>query len=152
MRIVNAIQHERVLRIVYVGLKYGETPAFRRILPLALERMNDQWRVIAQDIEQEDAPIRVFVLSRILDAEADLGRRPKRFVLQGHTDSVTDLEVKLNPRLTPAQQEVLSRELRVESGKVRVATRSLHEFKRRFADTPISKDAVWPPLLIKDGS
>lgn len=147
-RIVHAIQHDRLLRIIYISLRLGDLPSERRILPLALERMNDQWRVVAQDIEKDGAPIRVFVLSRILDAEPDVGRKPKKFVHQGPTDSMTDVQVVLNPKLTKHQQQAIGRELRVENGKISVATRSLHEFGRRFADEALGQDAVWPPLIL----
>ena len=149
--ITQAIREKRVIRVVYIGLRADEELRERRILPLALERMNDQWRVIAQDVERDGAPIRVFVLSRILDAQPDRGSKPRGFVHQGHTDSMTELNVTLNPKFTPRQKEVLARELRVENGKVRVATRSVHEFARRFADTPPNAEAVWPPIVIKGG-
>ena len=148
-RIVSAIQASKMLKIVYIGLRLGEEPTQRRILPLALERMNDQWRVVAQDIDKPEAPIRVFVLPRILDAEPDVGRAPRQFVHQGHTDSAVSLPVSLNPRFTKAQQQAIARELKVESGKVVIAQRSQHEFGRRFAENPASTDAVWPPLVIK---
>lgn len=148
-QITRSIREDRLLRIVYVGLRAGEELKERRILPLALERMNDQWRVIAQDIDKAGAPLRVFVLSRILDAQQDRGSKPRGFVHQGHTDSVTELNVALNPKLTARQKDVLARELRMQNGKVRVATRSLHEFERRFTEKPANPDAVWPPLMIK---
>lgn len=148
-QITRSIRENRLLGIVYVGLRVGEEPKERRILPLALERMNDQWRVIAQDIDKAGAPLRVFVLSRILDAKQDRGSKPRGFVHQGHTDSITELNVALNPKLTSRQKDILARELRVQNGKVRVATRSLHEFERRFTEKPANPDAVWPPLTIK---
>lgn len=148
-QITKSIREDRLLRIVYIGLRADEALKERRILPLALERMNDQWRVIAQDIERTGAPIRVFVLSRILDAQPDSSQKPRGFVHQGHTDSITDLNVVLNPKLTPRQKEVLANELRIHDGKVRVATRSLHEFERRFTDKPVNPEAVWPLFTIK---
>ena len=147
--ITTSIREDRLLRIVYVGLRAGEEPTERRILPLALERMNDQWRIIAQDIDKAGTPLRVFVLSRILDAQYDRGSKPRGFVHQGHTDSITELNVALNPKLTSRQKDVLARELRMHNGKIRVATRSLHEFERRFTEKPANPDAVWPPLMIK---
>lgn len=149
-KIIQAIRQGRLLKIVYVGLRAGSAAESRRILPLGLERMNDQWRVIAQDISKEGAPIRVFVLPRILDVETDPGRKPRHFVSQGHTDSQTTLHVLLNPRFTPIQQQVMRRELRIERGTVSVATRSLHEFKRRFTEAPPAPDVVWPPLILKE--
>ena len=59
------------------------------------------------------------------------------------------INVALNPKLTSRQKDVLARELRMQNGKVRVATRSLHEFERRFTQKPANPDAVWPPLMIK---
>lgn len=148
-RIINAIQYEHFISIVYVGLREGEPPRERRILPLALERMNDQWRVVAQDMDIRDHPIRIFVLSRVLEARQAEGRKPRGFVHQGHTDGYEDIHVSMNPRLNEHQKEIIARELRVENGRVRVAKRSLHEFERRFTDKPASPDAVWPPLVLK---
>lgn len=148
-RLIQAIQHEHLLRIVYIGLRQGAEPQHRRILPLALERMNDQWRIIAQDIEKLDSSLRVFVLSRILDAEPDMGGKPKNLLLRGHYDAMTDIDVLLNPKLNAVQQQVLSRELCIKGGKVRVPSRSRHEFLRRFTDESASPDVVWPPLILK---
>ncbi len=57
------------------------------------------------------------------------------------------MEVTLNPKLTPLQQEIVSNELGISEGKVRVAKRSAFEFKRRFSSEPLSPSAVWPLLI-----
>lgn len=145
--VVEAIRSEGFLRIVYLPMRDQAQPARRLIAPLGLERMNDQWRVVAQDLEKEQCPIRVFVLTRILEAEKEvLKRKPRGFVHQNISDGSVALDVMLNPKLTPLQKEVVSAELGIRDGKVRVARRGIFEFKRRFSREPTTPDAVWPPL------
>lgn len=145
--LVEAIRTESFVRIAYVGMREKEEPASRVIAPLGLERMNDQWRVVAQDVTKDGYPIRVFVLSRILDAEKEpLKRRPPGFVHQHHSDAVVPVAVSLNPRLSPLQKEIIAGELDIREGKVRLAKRGIFEFKRRFSNAPVSAGAIWPPL------
>lgn len=145
--LIEAIRTESYLRIAYIGMREKEEPASRVIAPLGLERMNDQWRVIAQDLGKDGYPIRVFVLSRILDAErAPLKRRPPGFVHQHHSDAIVPVSVALNPKLSPLQKEIIASELGIRDGKVRLAQRGIFEFKRRFSDAPASPGAIWPPL------
>lgn len=145
--IIEAIRTESYLRIAYLGMREKEQSASRVIAPLGLERMNDQWRVVAQDLGKDGYPIRVFVLSRILDAEkAPLKRRPPGLVHQHHSDAIVPLAVTLNPKLSPLQKEILADELGIRDGKVRLAKRGIFEFKRRFSNEPASAGAIWPPL------
>lgn len=145
--IIAAIRKDGFLRIVYLPMRRKESPQRRLIAPLGLERMNDQWRVVAQDMEKENCPIRVFVLARILNAENEvLKRRPPGFVRQHLSDAEVTLAVSLNPDLTPLQQEVVAAELGIREGKVRIARRGIFEFKRRFSSEPATSDAVWPPI------
>lgn len=147
--IVNAIQRRKQIDIVYVGLKLDQQPQSRKILPLGLEKMNDQWRVVAQDMEDKNFPIKIFVLPRIM--VASMSRVSTRIpYVKGHEDSKSELIVTLNYKLTPHQKQVFEHELNIKNGKVTVATRSMHEFKRRFTNTPVSENAVWPPLTIKE--
>lgn len=145
--LTEAIRTESFLRIAYVGMREKEEPASRVIAPLGLERMNDQWRVVAQDLGKEGYPIRFFVLSRILDAEkAQLKRRPTGFMHQHHIDAIVPLAVTLNSKLSPLQKEIISGELGIREGKVHLAQRGIFEFKRRFSNEPTSLSAIWPPL------
>ena len=145
--IIEAIRTESFIRIIYIGMREKEEPASRLIAPLGLERMNDQWRIVAQDLGKDGYPIRVFVLSRILDAEtATPKRRPPGFVHQHHSDALTSLTVTLNPKLSPLQKEVISGELNIREGKVSLSKRGIFEFKRRFSNEPTSPGAIWPPL------
>jgi hypothetical protein len=145
--IVQAITNESSVRLAHVGLRKMEQVRERWVAPLALERMNDQWRVIAQDLDKPGFPIRVFVLSRILDAQPDGRRKPNGFVRRGHTDHFSRIRVKLNPALTSIQRDVLERELQIVDGRVSVASRSAFEFLQRFSNQPPNPDAVWPPIV-----
>jgi hypothetical protein len=145
--IVQAIMQKQFLRIVYVSLNPGEEKKQRVVAPLALEKMNDQWRLIAQDTGKEDYPIRVYVLSRILQAEALTDRKAQRFPwkLKPEADSKAQYEVRLNTLYSEDQKAVLCHELGIDGGVVSVATRSEFEFLRRFSDQP--NKGIWPPLF-----
>jgi len=145
--IVTAIRTESILQIVYLGLRKNEQPKARLILPLGLERMNDQWRVIAQDIEKEGYPTRIFVLPRILEAKPSRRRKPKGLVIGGTHDKAEVVLVALNGAFTDLQKKVIAHELKVTNGAVRVPSRSVFEFLRRFTDQEPNNDAVWPPLI-----
>ncbi len=147
--IIKAIGKNKQIDIVYVGLRENEQPRARKILPLALEKMNDQWRVIAQDLEESDFPIKVFVLSRIMDVSMSLHNKRLPYI-KGHTDKHIYIKVKLDDRFSNTQKEILQQELKINEGIIRIAKRSEHEFKRRFTSTPASENAVWPPLILKE--
>ena len=159
-RILEAIRTESLLSIVYIGMKKGEVPRERTIIPLALERMNDQWRIIAQDIRKTvskdsgkkiwEAPLRTFVLSRILASAWYRGPRPKGILRLGHWDEIRKVHVATNPLHNDAQKKVLERELKIKNGIVEIPSRSLFEFRRRFMDAPSTPDAIWPPLIEKE--
>ena len=153
-KIIRAIHQGSLLKIVYIGMKKGDVPNEKRVIPLALEKMNDQWRLLAQEIvtvteqrrKRHEGILKTFVLSRILKAEWDLGRRPKGFVQVGHWDDIQELPVSLNPSLNDQQKEVILRELKISDNKVRIPSRSKFEFERRFMDAPANPEAAWPPL------
>ncbi len=154
--IIGAIRQDALLRIVYIGMKKGEVPKERRIIPLALDRINDQWRLVAQDIQttfsketrrkKNEAPLRTFVLSRILKAEWDRGRMPKGIPRLGHWDDIEELRVTVNTSCNEHQKEAVEREIGIERGVVRVPSRARFEFERRFMNTPPSPGALWPPI------
>lgn len=147
--IMTAIQRRKQIDIVYIGLTLGQQPRNRKVLPLGLEKMNDQWRVVAQDMESQGFPVKVFVLPRIMAVSFSTSSTRIPYI-KGHTDLQSKVSVSLNHKLTNTQKQVLEHELRVRDSKVSVATRSLHEFKRRFANIPVGDDVVWPPLVIKE--
>lgn len=147
--IVTAIKSGKQTDIVYLGLKFGAEPKSRKILPLGLERMNDQWRVIAQDLDDQDFPVKVFVLPRILAAVTSTNNKRIPYI-KGYIDSQSKLKVTLHHQYTTQQKSMLEHEMKVKNGEAIVATRSLHEFKRRFTNTPVGKDIVWPPLAIEE--
>ena len=147
--IVTAIQRKKQIDIVYIGLKRNQQPRNRKILPLGLEKMNDQWRVIAQDMEIKNFPVKVFVLPRIMASSMSSVSTRSPYI-QNYQDSITELHVNLNHNFNSDQKKIFAHELKVKNGKVSIATRSLHDFKRRFTDTPPSDDIVWPPLILKE--
>lgn len=132
--------------IKYVGMRRGESGTWRRIAPLCLERMGDQWRITAQDLEKGDAPVRTFVMARIIEARHDPEPLPRKFVRASPDDSQRRGAVEFNLRLSEVQREVLTRELKIRDGHVTLPSRCWHEFMIRFADGERSDDIAWPPL------
>jgi hypothetical protein len=147
LTITQAIAHQHSLRIFYVGLRRDQPSRWRWLLPAGLERMGDQWRLIAQDLEDTAYPIKIFVLPRIADAEiADL-KPPKDLIRLAADDRIVELPVRLNPELSKEQATVLRHELGIQDGKVKLPKRGIFEFLRRFSDQTANANAVWPPLF-----
>lgn len=145
--VVQACVSRRAVLIHYVGMRRGERGTWRRVAPLCLERMGDQWRLTAQDVEKEGAPVRTFVLARILDAKPDMSPLPRKFVRANPTDSERREPVRFNLKLSDVQRHTLERELKVKDGHVTLPSRCRHEFMIRFADGARSDDIAWPPLV-----
>lgn len=148
--IIRAIPRYDFLRIVSVTLNQGEQKRERIVSPIGLEKMNDQWRLIAQDMEKPGFPVRVFVLSRILQAEVITKyKKPEGFVAYPEKDRKARIQARLNPAYTKDQQAILRHELNIQDGYIEIASRSEFEFRRRFSDLAPSEKAVWPPLFLE---
>ena len=146
--VLQAIVHSRACAIQYVGVKLGETARWRRIFPLGLERMGDQWRVYAHDLEHAEFAVRTFVLARIEDAAELREKLPKKFTPAAASDAMLKFAPVLDGRYTQDQRRALLHELRVEDGVIRLPRRAEFEFLRRFGEVAASADAVWPPIKL----
>lgn len=146
-QIISALTHERPLRVLYVGLRRDAKAEWRQVMPLGLERMADQWRLIADDLDDADGghPTKTFVLSRILEVLV-AGRLPKDYVGHSFLDAGRNIEIPLRTRaaLTLDQQKAIENELLIKNGHRTIPARVRFEFLRRFAEIPASPDAVWP--------
>ena len=144
--VLQAIVQSRPCAIQYVGVKLGEVARWRRIYPLGLERMGDQWRVYAHDLEHAEFAVRTFVLARIEDAAEMREKLPKKFTPGAASDAMLKFAPVLDGRYTQDQRRALLHELRIEDGVVRLPRRAEFEFLRRFGEVATSADAVWPPI------
>lgn len=144
--VVAAIHKRSLLLITYLGLRRNGQPRVFLVLPLGLECMNDQWRVIAHDLEREGYPIRPFVLPRILETRLATRRKPPGLVAGTTDDRMVAVPVDLSGALTDLQRKVVAHELRVADGVVHIPARSVCEFLRRFTDQPPGDELVWPLL------
>lgn len=145
--IVEAITRKRSAYIQYVGLKEGDTARFRRVYPVVLERMGDQWRLVAHDLAGTDFPLKIFVLSRITGASVDPEKLPRGFLASSPIDFKTSVAVDWDLRLNDDQKQALRSELGIDSkGMVQINTRDLHEFLVRFGGRTVAENIVWPPL------
>lgn len=148
--IVQACTHKRPTFIRYVGMKSGDTARFRRVFPIALERMGDQWRLVANDLEVEKFPLRIFVLSRITDATPDVGKLPRAFIPSSPVDFKQAVLIDWDLRLNQDQKQALRSELGIDSkGVAHLNSRDVHEFLVRFGGRTVGTDIVWPPMRKK---
>jgi len=150
--IVSSLVNYEPIELLYVGLRKGEQARWRRLLPITLEKMGDQWRLIAQDLDDEEGsyPVKVFVLPRILEARMSHPKLPDNIIRQGYSDVTERIRVRLHPALTADQRAVIRHELMIENDKITVARRSVFELLRRFSDLPVNPDAVWPLIYVED--
>lgn len=148
--IVRAITTQTPLFIRYVGMEYGDTGRWRRVVPLSLDCVDDQWRLSAQSLDnaEDNFPVRSFVLSRILESRIDTDRPPARFVRASGFDSASLFEVKFHEQLTAEQRQVIGNELSISDGSITLPARTAHDFFRRFGDAEVSAKAVWPPVRL----
>jgi len=147
--VLDAALHEKPVRILYVGLRRGESARWRRIWPRAMEFTGLQWRIHAQDMDAsgQGFPIKVFMLSRIMDAQrltekdAPPEFTPKTLVLQDRV-----LRVSLSEDLTPDQAQVIRNGFDIRDGLMTWPDYALHEFKREFTREPPNPDIAWPTI------
>lgn len=140
------LDHRSSMEIKYVSMKRGESAKWRRIVPIGLERVLDQWRLIAQDMASPNHPVKTYVLTRIMESRPSVEPLPPKFKLKlfGNIQFMSD--ITLNRELTTDQENVIRKELSInkETGQVQLETRTGFEFLRRFGSIPPSDDAVWP--------
>lgn len=146
-KIILAIHREQGLHLRYVSLNRGEEGQWRCVYPIGLERMGDQWRLVALDMEKKGYPLRIFVLARIMGVDDHPCVLPKGFSKPGIHDADVTIRAILNPLFTPDQAIVMSNELRIQDGTITLNRRTLFEFCRRFGAQGLSDKAVWPPLM-----
>lgn len=143
-RIVDAIARDKTVAIKYVTMRRGDTGVWRRIYPLGIEKVGDQLRVDAQDLSIDLAPIRSFVMTRIVDSKEDTDKLRKGFVKMAFGDNARDLAIEFSDALTEAQRDVLANEFNVRHGKIRMSARAIYEFKQFHSGSPVSDEIVNP--------
>ena len=139
--------------IEYVGLRLGESRRVRTVLPLELELLGQQWRLVAHDIDVKKKQLnkeqKIFVLARILNAQTSTLLTNKRLKTpHGETlrqlkvnRAECDYQVTLNRHLTPDQVQAVIREFALsQRGQVlviRMPERNLVEFQRDHCSLPV---------------
>lgn len=144
------IDHRASLSIFYVSMQKGAFNKWRNIVPLGLERILDQWRLIAHDLDTEGYPIKTYVLARISNHRALTTPLPVNFYR--HLKALNDLNelvrIELNPDLTKDQETAFKNELNItKDGTMEISQRSKIDFLRRFSDIATTELAVWPVIL-----
>lgn len=144
------IDHRASMSILYVSMQKGATNKWRNIVPLGLERILDQWRLIAQDLDSKDYPIKTYVLARISEHRLLTNPLPPNFYqyLKVLNDLNELVNIELNPELTLDQERAFKNELHIhENGTLEVPQRSKIDFLRRFSDMPTSESTLWPIII-----
>lgn len=155
MTLFKACLRRTPVDIEYVGLRLGEVRKVRTVLPLELELLGQQWRLIAQDVDVRrkllDTTQKNFVLARILNAQPSTLLQRKRLKLANGAKvevktlcvnrTEQDYQVALNRQLTPDQERAVIREFALKKiGNVliiRMPERNLAEFKRDHCTRPV---------------
>ncbi len=144
------IDHRASLSILYVSMQKGGIYKWRNIVPLGLERILDQWRLIAHDLDTEGYPIKTYVLARISNHRVLTTPLPVNFYR--HLKALNDLNelvrIELNPDLSKDQEAAFKNELNInKDGTMEISQRSKIDFLRRFSDIPTTESAIWPVIL-----
>lgn len=145
-----ALTQGQQVEIQYVGMRINEMRRWRWIHPLGLERVGDQWRLVAHDLDEELRSVKTFVLARIFDIRRPAKRRPYGFVPLSTLDDTLTLRVRINTALTEDQQKVITHELGIKNGTIRIPRRSLGDFIQRYAGEGRREGIVWPPIFVEE--
>lgn len=137
------------LRILYAGLRSGETARWRRILIRAFEHTGLYWRVKAQDMDAPGYPIKSYVLGRILDAEQldsrDVFKEKPDFVKRSIIKKTSMLKVFFADALTPDQKQGIANQFGIEAdGTLKWPEYAVHDFCRENGPKQDSSTIVWP--------
>jgi hypothetical protein len=144
LEITRALANKYPLELQYCGLRPGELARWREVLPVGLEQLGEQWRLLARDLEKANFPLRVFVLARIADIAPATPKLPRACPRHPPVDLLEPYRVELNPQLTHDQREAIANELQLANGLVKLPARSVFEFKRKFVHTGQSESGIWP--------
>ncbi len=144
--ILQAVLNDKPLEILYVGLRKGENARWRKVWPSGLEFTGIQWRLHAQDIEDPQGVIKVYVMGRILETRY-LTTVVKNFKRRKVISDRVNLRAQLNTELTPDQQHVLQQSFGMDKNcHMSWPAYALYEFKRDFVEAPVSLETVWPVI------
>ncbi|THU03992.1 WYL domain-containing protein [Lampropedia puyangensis] len=148
MHLIRACLTRQVMDIDYVGMRRGEERRVRTVLPLGLELLGQQWRLIACDVDAKQRVLgseqKAFVLARIGNAQAHMALHGK--TLKTSTGQRVDAralcidrqertyQVWPNRQLTTDQLEAIVREFALERRNdahvIRMPERNAVEFRR----------------------
>lgn len=142
--VTQAIVCQSAIYLSYVTMEMGDTGQWRRVAPLSLDCVGGQWRLVAQDLEDQasDFPVKSFVLAQILDVKPDTQKWPRGFIRASGLDSVQRHAVEFDGRLTREQRKVMSHKLSVREGLIELPRRSVPEFQAQHTSEAANEPAV----------
>jgi hypothetical protein len=138
------------LDLMYVGLRYGEAARWRSVMPLSFDTFQGQWRLHAHDLESAGFPVKSFVVSRMLDAQVSMNKKPKGLRLELGEIPVRRYRAKLNPRMTADQRLVIGRELGLNAkGEALISDSAFFYFKKTYMESHLEgeESIVWPLVV-----
>jgi len=148
--LLRATIHSTRIDIRYVGLRLGESARWRSVVPVALNYLQNQWRLMAHDLESTDFPLKSFVIPRILDAQLTTEKRPRGLRLQTGDIAQRVYKIRLNSRMTTDQKIAIQRELGInQNDEITLADNVLFDFRKTYMENEIKADAniVWPLVV-----
>lgn len=142
--ITQAIVGKSAIYLSYVTMRIGDTGRWRRVAPLSLDCVDGQWRVVAQDLEDQvgDFPVKSFVLAQILDVKPDTQKWPRGFIRASGLDSVQRHAVEFDGRLTREQRRFVAHRLNLKDGIIELPRRSVTEFQAHHTSEASNEPAV----------
>lgn len=142
--------HQNPIRILYVGLRRGESARWRNVWPRAMEFNGLQWRLRAQDMAagEKGYPIKVFSVPRIFDAHPLETKRntPKDFQARNLVKTQRAMRVHLSESLTPDQVQAIENEWGIRDGIMQLPDYGWFEFRKQFTNEHVNPDIVWPVI------
>lgn len=139
--------HRASMEINYVSMRRGESAKWCRIVPLGLECVMNQWRLVAQDLNEESFLVKTYVLAHIINYRPLVDPLPKKFVRTFFNDIQAVVNITLNNALTADQEGVLRNELNIsQDSKIQISERLEFEFFRCLSELSPEIDAIHPVI------
>lgn len=132
------------ISILYVGLRREENAKWRDIYPRAMEFTGTQWRIHAQDIN-DNGKLKAYVLSRISDTRP-LGKRHIQdgFHALEMVKEKQKMRIHLADAFTADQTAAIINEFGISGNVMYWPHSSAYEFKKQYSKEPPNEAIVWP--------
>lgn len=133
------------LRLLYTGMRRGESARWRPVTPCGIDRSSQRWRLYGLTPEGK---MRTFVLSRIsgIDSIHDADGKMPRPVSLSRTG--IRYQVALNPDLTESQRQAAEHDLDIRNGCITIPEMDVFEFLLANGRAKVDSAAVCWPVIV----